>query len=55
MDDSSVPSTPAAAQPELGDVALHLLQPHLCLLDDQVAAPLRLADDHLGLVLRRGP
>ena len=39
----------AAAQAHLVDVALDLFEPALCLLQQQVGAPLGLADDQLGL------
>ena len=43
----------APPQPQLVDVALDLLEPDLRLLDEQVGASLRFADDQLGFVLRR--
>ena len=45
----------AAPQLQLVDVVIELLEPDLRLLQQQVGAPLRLADDQLGLGLRRSP
>ena len=44
-----------APQPQLVDVALDFLEPPLRLLQQQVGASLRLADDQLRLGLRRRP
>src|SRR5262245_1601966 len=42
----------AAPQPELVDLAVHLFEAGLRLLQEEVGAPLRFADDQPGLVLR---